>query len=115
MAILMIEDQEGVDNLEEILKVKGIGAIFFGPCDYSFSAGLYGKWRTPQVDQVLEKVKKTCDRFNVPLIGFAGPRDIEVKLKEDFKMLLIGEDWDLKGDAWQVLQYLKQRNKSSKP
>ena len=110
LAVIMIEDQEGVDNLEEILKVKGIGAVFFGPYDFSFSIGLHGSWHVPQVDEGLAKVKKICDRFNVPLIGFAGPRDIEVKLKEDFKMLLIGEDWDLKGDAYSVLAYIKKHN-----
>ena len=39
-SLQLIEDTEGVENLDSILKVPGIGAIAFGPYDYSFSSGL---------------------------------------------------------------------------
>lgn len=41
---LMIEKKEAVENLEEILSVKGIDMIQFGPGDYSLSLG-YPKQR----------------------------------------------------------------------
>ncbi|MHC4475026.1 MAG: HpcH/HpaI aldolase family protein [Planctomycetota bacterium] len=108
MAIMMIEDKEGVHNIEEILSVKGVGAVMFGPFDYSFAAGDGGNQRHPEVTKAWDKVKKACDRHNVPLIGFAQPSNIADKLKQNYKMLLIGQDFDLTGKAARVLQYIKK-------
>ena len=37
---LMIEKKGAVDNLEEVLSVKGIDMVQFGPGDYSMSIGI---------------------------------------------------------------------------
>jgi 4-hydroxy-2-oxoheptanedioate aldolase len=42
MVILLVEDREGVENLDEILEVEGVDALSFGPFDYSLSMGLRG-------------------------------------------------------------------------
>jgi 4-hydroxy-2-oxoheptanedioate aldolase len=109
MAIMMIEDEEGVRNIEEILSVKGVGAVMFGPFDYSFAVGEGANKRHPEVLKACEKVRQACERHKVPLIGFAGPGDIAVRLKENYKMLLIGQDFDLGGKAARVLEYIKKQ------
>jgi 4-hydroxy-2-oxoheptanedioate aldolase len=114
MSIMMIEDEEGVENIEEILSVKGVGAVMFGPFDYSFAAGVGTKQRHPKVIEALNKVKQACDRRDVPLIGFAQPDNIADKLKQDYKMLLIGQDFDLTGKAARVLEYIKKHPTSTK-
>jgi 4-hydroxy-2-oxoheptanedioate aldolase len=114
MAILMIEDDEGVRNIEEILSVKGVGAVMFGPFDYSFAAGHGGNQSHPEVIEALNKLKQACDRHNVPLIGFAQRSNIAVKLEQDYKMLLIGQDFDLTGKAVKVLEYIKKHPPSPK-
>lgn len=43
MVIVAIEGTEGIDNLGEILKVKGIDVIFVGPYDLSQSLGVPGQ------------------------------------------------------------------------
>jgi 4-hydroxy-2-oxoheptanedioate aldolase len=108
LAIAMIEDQDGVQNIDEILSVKGIGAVMFGPFDYSFACGHGGRQRHPKVTEAWNKVKDACDRHNVPMIGFAKPSNIHLKLKENHRMLLIGEDYDLTGKASGVLDYLRK-------
>ncbi|MHC4389649.1 MAG: HpcH/HpaI aldolase family protein, partial [Planctomycetota bacterium] len=110
LAIAMIEDKDGVRNIDEILSVKGIGAVMFGPFDYSFACGHGGNQRHPKVIEAWNKVKKACDRHNVPMIGFAKPGNIHLRLKENHRMLLIGQDYDLTGKASGVLDYLR-RNK----
>ncbi|MHC4464155.1 MAG: HpcH/HpaI aldolase family protein [Planctomycetota bacterium] len=110
LAIVMIEDQDGVRNIDEILSVKGVGAVMFGPYDYSFACGEPGNQRHPKVTKTWDKVKKACDRHNVPMIGFANPRNIHIRVKENHRMLLIGQDYDLTGKASGVLEYLR-RNK----
>ena len=40
MVITLIEDKEGVENIDEIISVDGIDALSFGPFDYSLSVNL---------------------------------------------------------------------------
>ncbi len=41
---VMIEKVGAMENLEEILSVKGVDMVQFGPCDYSISIGKPGQW-----------------------------------------------------------------------
>lgn len=116
MVLIMIEDVDGVNNIDEILKVPGIGAVIFGPYDYSFSTGNFGNRKAAVVTEALKKVKKACDKAGVPLVGFANPENIEQVVKDDYKMLIIGSDIDKAGEANTVLEYLRsQDGKGGKP
>jgi len=108
LAVIMIEDEEGVANIEEILAVKGIGAVIFGPYDFSFSIGHPGNTTHPRVLENWNLVKNACDRANVPLIGFANPDDIKQKLSENYRILLFGHDVRNTGVIPQVLQEIKR-------
>ncbi len=58
---LMIEDKEGVDNIEEILSVKGIDFVYVGKMDMAFSYGVPFTPRAGRDDPVIEKaVTKIC-------------------------------------------------------
>jgi 4-hydroxy-2-oxoheptanedioate aldolase len=110
MAVIMIEDGEGVRNIDSILNVPGIGAVIFGPYDFSFAAGKPGKSDDPAVSAALGKVKKACDKAGVPLVGFANPANIEALLKDDYRMLLVGTNVDLSGGAGRVLDILREKS-----
>lgn len=112
MAIVMIEEDEGVQNINEILSVKGIGAVIFGPYDYSFNCGYPGQINHPQVIKTWKIVKKACDSFNIPLIGFANPDNISRILKEDFRMLLIGHDVVNNGNISRTLDVIRKNDKN---
>jgi len=88
-AVLQIETPEGVSNIEEILKVPGIGAILFGPADYSMFAGYPMQSDHPEVLAAQQKVKDACDQVNIPFIGFANKANISRQLEENYKMLII--------------------------
>ena len=49
---LMIEKKEAVDDLEEILSVKGIDMVQFGTGDYSLSLGYPGQRNHPKVKRL---------------------------------------------------------------
>ena len=49
VVILMIEKKEAIENLEEILAVKGVDMVQFGPGDYSMSIGRPGEYGHPEV------------------------------------------------------------------
>ena len=58
---LMIEDKEGVQNIAEILSVKGIDFIYIGKMDMAFSYGVPFTPRAGRDDPVIEKaVTKIC-------------------------------------------------------
>jgi 4-hydroxy-2-oxoheptanedioate aldolase len=46
---IMIEKKGAVENLEEILSVKGVDMVQFGPADYSISIGKPGQRQAPEV------------------------------------------------------------------
>ncbi len=54
LIIPIIETVEAVENIDAILAVPGLEAIFFGPADLSASSGYLGQWEAPGVaDQIL--------------------------------------------------------------
>ena len=67
----MIEKKSAVENLEEILSVKGLDMVQFGPWDYSLSLGLSGKPKSawslnhPKVKEAELKTIKTALKINI--------------------------------------------------
>jgi len=108
MVIVMVEDPEGVQNINEIAAVPGIGAIFFGPADYTVSSGNYRR-KDFDVNEALNTVKKACDTAGVPFVGFASIDNIAEKSREKNRMYIIGSDVDNSGRAEKVLDYLRTR------
>jgi 4-hydroxy-2-oxoheptanedioate aldolase len=106
MVIIMIEDPEGVKNIERIVRVPGIGAIFFGPGDYTVSSGNFGD-PAFNVNSALNRVKKACDDAGVVFVGFADMSDIDAKAKEKNRLLIIGSDIDQSGGADRIIQHLR--------
>ena len=47
----MIEKVSAMEQLDEILSVKGVDMVQFGPCDYSISRGTPGQWSLPEVQR----------------------------------------------------------------
>lgn len=58
LVIVHIEGLEGVNNLPEILEVKGLDVIFLGPYDLSQSCGVPGEVTNPIV---VEKMKQAVE------------------------------------------------------
>lgn len=68
MAIPMIETRLGLENLESILDVPGIDAIFVGPSDLSQSLGMAvgPEWTEGVVFDALKHITTTCAARGVP-------------------------------------------------
>jgi len=74
LLILQIETAQGLDNLEEILSVKGIDGVFFGHGDYSHSIGLLGQMRAPEVLQAEQQFYALANKAGIPA-GSIAPTD----------------------------------------
>ena len=68
--ILQIEGQEGIDNLDGIISVKGIDAIFIGPYDLSQSLGVAGQIDHPLVEEKMLEIVKKCAKVGVTVGTF---------------------------------------------
>ena len=65
----MIESVTGLENLREILKVKGLSGILIGPYDLSASLNITGKFKNPKFIRSFEKILKLC-KINKITVGF---------------------------------------------
>ncbi len=95
VAMIQIETLAGIENLDEILDVPGIGVIFLGPTDLAASAGEDGP-NAPRVDALVQQVLEVCLERNIPCgypIVARTPEDAERqtarRLREGFTVLAV--------------------------
>ena len=91
--ILQIEDSVAINNLDEILAIKGIDALYIGPADLSASLGLFGQQSHPDFLAAVESVRSRCAAAEMPL-GF-DTRDVDHLAKlasQGFQLLTLGSD-----------------------
>jgi len=93
MVIPVIETKDASDNIEGILDVAGLEAIFFGPSDLSQSCGHRAVWEGPGVATDILRIKALAAQRNIAsgVIGTSA-EDIERRRREGFEMICIGSD-----------------------
>ena len=64
--VAMIENINALENLESILSVDGIDAIFIGPYDLSASMDLISNFNNTKFIDVMNKIKSIADTHNIP-------------------------------------------------
>lgn len=64
--VLQIEHKDAVRNLDSILAVPGIDAIFIGPYDLSASMGLLGQIEHPDAVAAISAIRAACLRAKMP-------------------------------------------------
>ena len=64
--VLQIEHKDAVRNLDSILAVPGIDAIFIGPYDLSASMGLLGQIGHPDAVAAITGIRAACLRAKMP-------------------------------------------------
>lgn len=69
--ILQAEGKKAVENLDEILDVEGIDAIFVGPYDLSASLGLIGQIDHPRVTELIARICRRAAAKGVTVGCFA--------------------------------------------
>jgi 4-hydroxy-2-oxoheptanedioate aldolase len=68
LVFLMIEDVQGVANLDEILRtVPGIGCILIGEGDLSQELGVARQYEHPLVVEAMGQIVQTCKKYRVPV------------------------------------------------
>jgi 2-keto-3-deoxy-L-rhamnonate aldolase RhmA len=69
--IVQAEHIDAVNNIDEIVQVEGIDAVFIGPYDLSASMGRTGEVDHPEVVAAIERVGQACRQREIAL-GYFG-------------------------------------------
>ena len=105
----MDEDYEFTDNLEEILDVKGVDAVNFGPIDYALSVGAKVGYATEdaRVADAYEKLVQGCSKRGIGVMCPVVPatkESIEAAINKGITMLILGNDMYHLGSALKTMK-----------
>ena len=95
LVLPMIETRTALDNLEAILDVPGIDAIYIGPSDLGFSLGLPPRLdrEEPEVLRIYERLLQETGKRGIKAGVHCGAADYAVRmLKMGFRMVTVGSD-----------------------
>lgn len=93
--IVMIESKQGVENIDEIVAVEGIDAVFIGPYDLSGSYGVPGQTQDPVVRDACRRVIDACQKAekSVGLLVVQPTPELVAQLVQDgYNLLCLGLD-----------------------
>lgn len=102
LVLPMIETREALDNLEAILDVPGIDAIYIGPSDLGFSLGLVPKLdrEEPEVLKIYERLLRETGKRGITAGIHCGTAEYAVRmLKLGFRLVTIANDSGLLAKA----------------
>ena len=90
LAIIMIESVEGVENIDAIATVPGVGVIWAAAAsDLAASMGVAGN--SPEVEEARQKMLKACLVHDVVCgINPSSPADAARRVKEGWRYLEVG-------------------------
>jgi 4-hydroxy-2-oxoheptanedioate aldolase len=84
LLFLQVETVEGVKNINEILTVPGIGVLFVGPNDLSWSLGV--AQGSPEHEEAVQVVLDACMARNIPAAITVTEADVLRRLKQGFRI-----------------------------
>ena len=89
LVFLMIEDQEGIANLDEILRVPGVGCVLIGEGDLSQELGVPRQYEHPIVKEAMAQIVQTCKKHNIP-VGHphVTTKNVESVLEQGYRFLM---------------------------
>ena len=92
--IPMIETAQAIENLDDILSVPGLDAIYVGPADLAISLGLgpSGNEGTPVFDDALAAIVDACHRHGVVAGIHSNGSLSALRRRQGFKMVTVGMD-----------------------
>jgi 2-keto-3-deoxy-L-rhamnonate aldolase RhmA len=96
LIIPLIETRGAVEQIDAILDVPGLEAIFFGPADMSASYGHLGEWEGPDVaERILDVRAKAEERGIAAGVLARSVEDSLLRRDQGFRMVALGADMSL--------------------
>jgi 4-hydroxy-2-oxoheptanedioate aldolase len=101
---LILETKEALENLEEIMSVPGVDALYFGLFDLCISMGLNPiELPFPEVEAEIERAAELSKKTGVAVgIGAGTPEDLNKRLDQGLRFMTYGTDFSQLGAAVKV-------------
>ena len=91
--LIQIESRAGLEHLDEIVAVEGLGGVVLGPADLSASMGYVGQLSHPKVLEALRHVIGTAHKAGLPIGSIATDnKTIETYLEMGMNFLAVASD-----------------------
>ena len=93
--IAMIENKEALEDIENILVVDHLDAIFVGPYDLSASLDVLGEFENIRYKNAIKKIIKSSKSFDIPCgIHVIKPskKELQYRIKQGFKFIAYSMD-----------------------
>ena len=94
----MIKNEKALENLNEILKINEIDAIFIGPYDLSASLGIPGEFKNKIFINALKEIKRKCKNYQKS-IGMhlikPSKSDLKKLINDDYSFIACSIDIEL--------------------
>jgi len=98
--IAQAEHIEAAENIDEIIAVDGLDAVFIGPFDLSASLGIPGQTADPRVQKAIARIRTACAGHGLPSGIFCRDAAAARALAaEGFTLICAGADGLLLGTA----------------
>jgi 4-hydroxy-2-oxoheptanedioate aldolase len=88
LVVVMIEDARGVGNIEEILQVPGVGAVYTGDADLCQDMGYPWQFRHPAVMEAKLSVVEACHKAGIAVGCTAAPQEWEERAALGFQFCI---------------------------
>lgn len=103
LAIIQIENVAGVENIDEIISVPGVGVIFIGPSDLSGSMG-YSSPAAPEVEAAIQTVLQACLDNDVACAITTSQGSVQQRIEQGFRFVTVGLDGGLSTSTAEALR-----------
>ena len=114
LVIPLIESINAIPNVASMCKVDGIDLFFFGPADFSASAGYRGQWEGPGVREQILQLKDTINTAGKHCgVVSTSIQNLKERYDQGFRMLALGVDSGLLLRS--LHQSLKEVNRDQMP
>ena len=93
LIVPMIESIAAIPNVATMCEVDGIDLFFFGPADFSSTAGFRGQWEGPGVAEQILSLKDTINAAGKHCgVVSTSTQNLTDRLDQGFRMLALGTD-----------------------
>lgn len=93
LVIPLIETRQASNNIQSILEVPGLEAIFFGPSDLSQSCGHRATWEGPGVAEDILRMQEMAKNRNIATgIVARSSQDLDLRRAQGFQLVATGSD-----------------------
>ena len=93
LVIPMIESIDAIPNVADMCKVDGVEIFFFGPADFSSTAGFRGQWEGPGIAEKILELKNTIKNSGKYCgVVSTSNQNLTERIDQGFQMLAMGTD-----------------------